>query len=56
MRRALQDRAHLAGQRTEEEARRWALGSDERNAAIIRATRSRADLVARLDGQLPQGG
>jgi pantothenate kinase len=28
-------------------ARDWALGSDERNAALIRATRDRADLVVR---------
>jgi pantothenate kinase len=47
---------HRAYGKSEEEARRWALGSDERNAALIRATRGRADLVARLDGQLPQGG
>lgn len=31
-----------------EEARRWALGSDQRNAEVVAATRSRADLVVRL--------
>jgi pantothenate kinase len=30
-------------------ARRWALGSDQRNAELVRATRARADLVVRLD-------
>jgi pantothenate kinase len=31
-----------------EEARRWALGSDQRNAEVVAATRSRADLIVRL--------
>jgi pantothenate kinase len=31
-----------------EDARRWALGSDQRNAEIVAATRSRADVVVRL--------
>jgi hypothetical protein len=31
-----------------EEARRWALGSDQRNAEVVAATRSRADVVVRL--------
>jgi pantothenate kinase len=47
---------HRAYGKSEEEARRWAMGSDERNAAMIRTTRGRADLVARLDGQLPLAG
>jgi pantothenate kinase len=32
----------------EDEARRWTLGSDERNAAVVAATRSRADLVVEV--------
>jgi pantothenate kinase len=44
---------HRAYGKSEEEARLWALGSDERNATVIRHTRTRADLIARLDGQLP---
>jgi pantothenate kinase len=31
-----------------EEARRWALGSDQRNAEVVAATRGRADLIVRL--------
>lgn len=31
-----------------EEARRWALGSDQRNADVVAATRSRADVIVRL--------
>ena len=31
-----------------DEARRWALGSDQRNAEVVAATRSRADLIVRL--------
>jgi pantothenate kinase len=44
---------HRAFGKSEEEARRWALGSDQHNAALIVKTRARADLIARLDGQLP---
>ena len=35
---------------TPEHARRWALGSDQRNAEVIAATRGRADLIVRLGG------
>jgi pantothenate kinase len=38
-------RRHIEFGKTPEEARAWSLGSDERNAALIRATRSRADLI-----------
>ena len=38
-------RRHQAYGKSEAEARAWALGSDERNAATIRATRDRADLL-----------
>jgi pantothenate kinase len=31
-----------------EEARRWALGSDQRSAEVVAATRARADLIVRL--------
>jgi pantothenate kinase len=31
-----------------EHARRWALGSDQRNAEVVAATRGRADLIVRL--------
>jgi pantothenate kinase len=31
-----------------DDARRWALGSDQRNAEVVAATRGRADLVVRL--------
>jgi pantothenate kinase len=34
-----------------EEARHWALGSDQRNAEFIATTRSRADIIAWLDGR-----
>jgi pantothenate kinase len=40
-------RRHVAYGKSERAARDWALGSDERNAALIRATRDRADLVIR---------
>lgn len=43
---------HRAYGKGAEEARRWALGSDERNAELVAATRPRADVVARLEGQL----
>lgn len=39
---------HRSFGRTPEEARRWALGPDGRNAALIEATRARADLIVRL--------
>jgi len=35
-----------------EEARRWALGNDQSNADLIVRSRSRADLIAALDGTL----
>ena len=38
-------RRHRAFGKSEADARAWALGSDERNAAVIRATRDRADVV-----------
>lgn len=40
-------RRHVAYGKSEPAAREWALGSDGRNAALIRATRDRADLVVR---------
>lgn len=39
---------HVAHGRTPDEAREWVLRSDEANAAVIAATRWRADLVVRL--------
>jgi pantothenate kinase len=39
--------------KSEDEARRWALGPDQRNAALIAATRPYAHLIVELDGQLP---
>ncbi|RZS90931.1 phosphoribulokinase/uridine kinase family protein [Motilibacter rhizosphaerae] len=36
---------HVAFGKDPEEARSWVLGSDERNAALVAATRDRADLV-----------
>jgi pantothenate kinase len=44
---------HRAYGKSDAQARRWALGSDRRNAELIATTRPRADLVAQLDGQLP---
>jgi pantothenate kinase len=38
---------HMEYGKPAEAAREWALGSDERNAALIRSTRDRADLVIR---------
>lgn len=38
-------RRHLAYGRSLEEARRWALGSDQANARLVAASRERADLV-----------
>jgi pantothenate kinase len=40
-------RRHVEFGKTPAAARDWAMGSDERNAALIRATRARADLVVR---------
>ncbi|MGN9812134.1 nucleoside/nucleotide kinase family protein [Micromonospora sp. BQ11] len=39
---------HEAYGRSPEDARRWARGSDEANAALVTATADRADLVVRL--------
>jgi len=38
-------RRHMAYGKSAADARAWSLGSDERNAALIRSTRTRADLV-----------
>ena len=43
---------HIAYGKSVDGARGWALGPDQRNAELIFATRSRADLIARMDGQL----
>ena len=43
---------HRVYGKSEIEARRWALGSDQRNAELIETTRPRADLIASIDGQL----
>ncbi len=40
---------HIRFGKTPDEARAWALGPDERNAALIAAGASRADLVVALD-------
>ena len=42
---------HRAYGKGEDDARRWALGPDQRNAELVAATRRRADLVVRLDGR-----
>ncbi|MEV2238524.1 nucleoside/nucleotide kinase family protein [Micromonospora sp. NPDC049891] len=39
---------HIAYGRSEQDARAWALGSDETNAALVAGTADRADLVVRL--------
>ena len=39
---------HEAYGRSPEQARAWALGSDEANAALVAGTADRADLVVRL--------
>lgn len=39
---------HEAYGKSREDARRWALGSDERNAEVIMSTAHRADLILRL--------
>jgi len=44
---------HEAYGKSSEEARAWALGSDERNTRMVAVTRSRADLVVRLAGAAP---
>jgi pantothenate kinase len=43
---------HRAYGKSEEAARRWALGPDQRNAELIAATRSRADLIVALEDLL----
>ncbi len=42
-------RRHVTYGRTEAAATAWALGTDERNAALIRSTRDRADVVVTVD-------
>jgi pantothenate kinase len=44
---------HMAYGRSEQDARAWALGSDEANAALVADTAYRADLVVRLAEPLP---
>ncbi|MFV2100034.1 nucleoside/nucleotide kinase family protein [Micromonospora sp. LOL_024] len=44
---------HVAHGRSEQQARSWALGSDEANASLVAATAGRADLVVRLADPLP---
>jgi pantothenate kinase len=41
-------RRHMAYGRSEDEARRWAEGTDQANADVIRASSSLADVVVRL--------
>ncbi|GIJ23170.1 nucleoside/nucleotide kinase family protein [Micromonospora lutea] len=41
---------HMAYGRSEQDARAWAMGSDEVNAALVAGTAERADLVVRLAG------
>ncbi|PFG42048.1 pantothenate kinase [Isoptericola jiangsuensis] len=48
----LVDRHHAFG-KARDDAERWAHGSDEVNAAVVRATRDAADLVVRLTGSVP---
>jgi pantothenate kinase len=40
---------HQAFGKPSDESRRWALGSDQRNAELVRTTRGRADLVVRME-------
>jgi pantothenate kinase len=40
---------HIAFGKSEEDARRWSLGSDQTNAQLVRTTRDRADVVVRID-------
>ncbi|MFC4146022.1 nucleoside/nucleotide kinase family protein [Micromonospora mangrovi] len=44
---------HEAYGKSPEQARAWALGSDETNAALVAGTAGRADLVVRLADPLP---
>lgn len=44
---------HVAHGRTAQEAERWVAASDDRNAELVEATRSRADLVVRLGPREP---
>ena len=39
---------HAAFGKSPEDARRWALGSDQVNAALVAATRSRADVIVQF--------
>jgi pantothenate kinase len=41
---------HEAHGRSAEQAQRWALGTDERNAALVESWRGRADLQVRVSG------
>jgi len=43
-------RRHAAFGKPAEVARRWAYGSDQRNADLVAGTRARADLVVRPAG------
>jgi pantothenate kinase len=44
---------HRRYRKSDDEARQWALGPDQRNAELVTATRSLADVIVDLDGQLP---
>lgn len=46
---------HRAYGKTEHEARRWALGPDQRNAELVAKTRSRADLMVRMEKLFVEG-
>jgi pantothenate kinase len=46
---------HRAHGKSEEAARRWALGPDQRNAELVAGTRARADLIVTLDGPSDAG-
>ena len=50
LRRARLVARHVRHGRTPEAAERWVATSDDPNAALVEATRARADLVVRLDG------
>jgi pantothenate kinase len=43
---------HRSYGKSRHEARRWAFGPDQRNAELVFTTRSRADVVVALDGDL----
>ncbi len=45
---------HRTYGKSEEEAVRWVLESDQRNAELIEATRPRADLVVKLGREIPR--